>query len=206
MSEQLVTKVRQIEMLLVSRIVLFTILAVSLILFFLFNLVSVPQNDFMYGVAAAVWAQHGKLYTDVPFIQAPLSIILSLLFTKITGNVDVYLFARVTSESCWCWRPWCCRCLARRRIKISPFGQYTSLFASPIHISTQTAEKFQIMQFLCFVYPRRLRSSARTAPPYGADSLQARQSGCLYRQSCTLPCYARAFFLCFCLAMNVHDI
>jgi hypothetical protein len=97
MSEQLVTKVRQIEMLLVHQLVVFTILAVSIILFFLFNLMSVPQNDFMYGVAAAVWAQHGRLYTDVPFIQAPLSIILSLSFTKITGNVDVYLFARITS-------------------------------------------------------------------------------------------------------------
>jgi hypothetical protein len=51
----------------------------------------------MYGTAAAVWAQHGNLYSDVPFTQAPLSIMLLLLLTKITGSVDILFPARVLS-------------------------------------------------------------------------------------------------------------
>ena len=54
-------------------------------------------NDFMYGVSAAVWDQNGRLYTDVPFVQAPLSIILNLLVIKLLGTVDIFLFARIAS-------------------------------------------------------------------------------------------------------------
>ena len=40
----------------VSRIALFGMLAAAFILFILFNITSFSQNDFMYGAAAAVWA------------------------------------------------------------------------------------------------------------------------------------------------------
>ena len=81
----------------VSRIALFGMLAAAFILFILFNITSFSQNDFMYGAAAAVWAQHGNLYSDVPFVQAPLSIMLYLLIAKITGSVDIYFLVRILS-------------------------------------------------------------------------------------------------------------
>src|SRR5262252_8308394 len=81
----------------VSRVALFGMLAAALILFVLFNITSFSQNDFMYGAAAAVWAQHGNLYSDVPFVQAPLSIMLYLLISKITGSVDIYFLVRILS-------------------------------------------------------------------------------------------------------------
>jgi hypothetical protein len=81
----------------VSRIALFGILATAFTLFILINITSFSQNDFMYGAAAAVWAQHGNLYSDVPFVQAPLSIMLYLLIAKITGSVDIYFLVRILS-------------------------------------------------------------------------------------------------------------
>ena len=73
------------------------IAAASLGGFVLSNLAALNQNDFMYAVAPAVWAQNGALYTDVPFPQAPLSILLNSLLVAISGNVNVFLFARIVS-------------------------------------------------------------------------------------------------------------
>jgi len=73
------------------------IAVVSLGSFVLSNLAALNQNDFMYAAAPAVWAQNGALYTDVPFPQAPLSILLNSLLVAITGNVNVFLFARIVS-------------------------------------------------------------------------------------------------------------
>jgi hypothetical protein len=44
-----------------------------------------------------VWAQNGALYTDVPFPQAPLSILLNSLLVKATGNVNFFLVGRLQS-------------------------------------------------------------------------------------------------------------
>ena len=65
--------------------------------FVLSNLAALNQNDFMYAVAPAVWAQNGALYTDVPFPQAPLSILFNSLLVAISGNVNIFLFARIVS-------------------------------------------------------------------------------------------------------------
>jgi len=73
------------------------IAAIALGGFVLSSLAALNQNDFMYAVAPAVWAQNGALYTDVPFPQAPLSIMLNSLLIAITGNVNVFLFARTVS-------------------------------------------------------------------------------------------------------------
>src|SRR5262245_15576645 len=77
--------------------ILFAILSTSVVLFILHSAASINQNDFMYGVAPAVWFQHGALYTDVPFVQAPLSVLFYALIVKITGSVNIFLIARVTS-------------------------------------------------------------------------------------------------------------
>src|SRR6266849_6081436 len=81
----------------ISRIALFGMLAAAFILFVLFNITSFSQNDFMYAAAPAVWAQHGNLYSDVPFVQAPLSIMLYLLIAKITGTANTYFLLRILS-------------------------------------------------------------------------------------------------------------
>ena len=81
----------------ISRIALFGLLSAAFVLFVLFNITAFSQNDFMYGAAAAVWAQHGGLYSDVPFVQAPLSIMLYLLLAKIMGSVDIFFPARILS-------------------------------------------------------------------------------------------------------------
>jgi hypothetical protein len=73
------------------------IMVASLGSFVLSNLAALNQNDFMYAVAPAVWAQNGALYTDVPFPQAPLSILLNSLLVAISGNVNIFLFARIVS-------------------------------------------------------------------------------------------------------------
>ena len=70
---------------------------ISLVFFIATNLASLNQNDFMYAVAPAVWAQNGALYTNVPFPQAPLSILLNSLLVAVTGNVNVFLPARIVS-------------------------------------------------------------------------------------------------------------
>jgi hypothetical protein len=75
------------------------IAAASLGGFVLSSLAALNQNDFMYAVAPAVWAQNGALYTDVPFPQAPLSILLNSLLVAISGNVNIFLFARIVSMS-----------------------------------------------------------------------------------------------------------
>ena len=73
------------------------VLAVALALFVLGNLAAFNHNDFMYALAPAVWVQNGALYTDVPFPQAPLSILLNSLLVKATGNVNFFLIGRVES-------------------------------------------------------------------------------------------------------------
>jgi hypothetical protein len=77
--------------------ILSAVAALSFVVFVLSNLASFNHNDFMYAVAPAVWAQNGALYTDVPFVQAPLSIMLNALLVAVTGDVNVFLPARVVS-------------------------------------------------------------------------------------------------------------
>ena len=55
------------------------LLLVSLYSFFPAALDHVDHNDFMYAVAPVVWSQGGNLYSEVPFVQAPLSIIFPTL-------------------------------------------------------------------------------------------------------------------------------
>jgi len=71
--------------------------AVAVALFVLGNLAALNQNDFMYAVAPAVWAQNGALYTDVPYPQAPLSILLNSSLAVLTGSVNVFLVGRIFS-------------------------------------------------------------------------------------------------------------
>ena len=70
-------------------------LVVALVFFVLGNLAAFNHNDFMYALAPAVWAQDGALYTDVPFPQAPLSILFNSLLVKATGNVNFFLLGRI---------------------------------------------------------------------------------------------------------------
>src|SRR5476649_2531031 len=78
-------------------IILSAVAALALVVFVLSNLASFNHNDFMYAVAPAVWAQNGALYTDVPFVHAPLPIMLNALLAAVTGDVNVFLPARVVS-------------------------------------------------------------------------------------------------------------
>jgi 4-amino-4-deoxy-L-arabinose transferase-like glycosyltransferase len=78
-------------------IFLSSIVALALVVFVLSDLASLNHNDFMYAVAPAVWAQNGALYTVVPFVQAPLSILLNAALIALTGNVNVFLPARIIS-------------------------------------------------------------------------------------------------------------
>ena len=78
-------------------IVLAVVAMVSLGTFVLSSLASLNQNDFMYAVAPAVWAQNGALYTDVPYPQAPLSILLNSSLAAIGRNVNIFLPARILS-------------------------------------------------------------------------------------------------------------
>jgi hypothetical protein len=73
------------------------VLALSLVLFVLGNLAAFNHNDFMYALAPAVWAQGGALYTEVPFPQAPLSILVNSLLVKAAGNVNFFLLGRIES-------------------------------------------------------------------------------------------------------------
>ena len=72
-------------------------LVVALVFFVLGNLAAFNHNDFMYALAPAVWAQDGALYTDVPFPQAPLSILFNSLLVEATGNVNFFLLGRIES-------------------------------------------------------------------------------------------------------------
>lgn len=73
------------------RLILSALAVISFVLFIISDLAPLNQNDFMYALAPAVWAQHGALYTDVPFIQAPLSVLLNWLLVAVTGNVNIFL-------------------------------------------------------------------------------------------------------------------
>lgn len=70
---------------------------VALVVFVLSSLAPLNHNDFMYALAPAVWAQNGALYTDVPFVQAPLSILLNSLLVAITGDANIALLGRIVS-------------------------------------------------------------------------------------------------------------
>jgi hypothetical protein len=78
-------------------VVLAVVAAISLVLFMLSSLATLNPNDFMYAAAPAVWAQNGALYSDVPFPQAPLSILLNSMLATVTGNVNIFLPGRVVS-------------------------------------------------------------------------------------------------------------
>lgn len=78
-------------------IVLSAIGGAALVVYVLSCLAPINHNDFMYALAPAVWAQHGALYTDVPFVQAPLSIMLNSLLVAITGDVNIALSGRIVS-------------------------------------------------------------------------------------------------------------
>ncbi len=78
-------------------LILWAVGGVSLVVFILTSLAPLNHNDFMYAVAPAVWTQNGALYTDVPFIQAPLSLLLESLPVMATGNVNVFLLGRLVS-------------------------------------------------------------------------------------------------------------
>ncbi len=80
-----------------QRAALFAMLGVSILLFFLFSIATLNYDDFMYSVAPTIWAQHGSLYTDVPFVQAPLSILLIKSLIKLSGTVNIFLLARLAS-------------------------------------------------------------------------------------------------------------
>jgi hypothetical protein len=70
---------------------------IALVVFVLSSLAPLNHNDFMYAAAPAVWAQNGALYADVPFVQAPLSILLNSLLVAVTGHVNVFLLGRAVS-------------------------------------------------------------------------------------------------------------
>ena len=78
-------------------VVLAVVAAISVVLFTLGSLATLNPNDFMYAAAPAVWAQNGALYSDVPFPQAPLSILLNSLLAAVTGNVNIFLPGRIVS-------------------------------------------------------------------------------------------------------------
>jgi hypothetical protein len=78
-------------------IVLFAMGSGALVVFVLSSLAPLNHNDFMYALTPVVWAQHGALYTDVPFVQAPLSPMLNSLLVAITGDVNIALLGRVVS-------------------------------------------------------------------------------------------------------------
>jgi hypothetical protein len=79
------------------QLVLSAVFLFSVAFFVLISLAGFNHNDFMYAVAPAVWAQHGALYTDVPFVQAPLSLLVNASITAITGNVNIFLPSRILS-------------------------------------------------------------------------------------------------------------
>ena len=66
------------------------LLLVSLYSFIPAALDHVDHNDFMYAVAPVVWSQGGNLYSEVPFVQAPLSIIFPTLCSA-PGSLDTSL-------------------------------------------------------------------------------------------------------------------
>jgi hypothetical protein len=78
-------------------VLLAALVAVSLVLFVLSSLATLNPNDFMYAAAPAVWAQNGALYSDVPFPQAPLSILLDSALAAASGNVNIFLPGRILS-------------------------------------------------------------------------------------------------------------
>ena len=73
------------------------LLLVSLYSFFSATLDHLDHNDFMYAVAPLVWSQGGNLYADVPFVQAPLSIIIPTLLRGAFGTENLFIAARLMS-------------------------------------------------------------------------------------------------------------
>ena len=70
------------------------------VLFLISSLAAFSQTDFMYVVVPAVLRQNGALYTDVPFPQAPLSVLLYSLLTHLTGSVNIFVPARLSALVC----------------------------------------------------------------------------------------------------------
>jgi hypothetical protein len=79
------------------QLLLSAVFVFSVAFFVLISLAGFNHNDFMYAVAPAVWAQHGALYTDVPFVQAPLSLLVNASIAAISGNVNIFLPSRLLS-------------------------------------------------------------------------------------------------------------
>jgi hypothetical protein len=128
--------------------VLLAMAIVALALFVAEDLAIFNQNDFMYALAPAVWAQHGALYTDVPFVQAPLSILLNSLLVNATGNVNFYLLGRLATML-FVLLAVLMPVLSRSRPAISIFACSMSLCASPIFSLRPIAKKSGITRFRC---------------------------------------------------------
>lgn len=66
-------------------------------IYILYNVSFLDNNDFMYAAAPLVWSQNGTLYRDVPFIQAPLIIILNFGIMKLFSAENVFIVSRALS-------------------------------------------------------------------------------------------------------------
>ena len=78
-------------------VLLSAVAAIAVILFALGNLAPLNQNDFMYAVAPVVRVQNGDLYTNVPFLQAPVSIQFNSMLVAVTGDANIFLLGRAVS-------------------------------------------------------------------------------------------------------------
>ncbi len=80
----------------ILRVFLDILVVVAIVLYYASAILAFNHNDFMYATAPAL-LDRGQLYSDVPYLQTPLTIYLYNFILKITGATHFYFALRVYS-------------------------------------------------------------------------------------------------------------
>lgn len=81
----------------ITRSVSVVLVALSLLASLVYTLSYFDNNDLMYGAAPVVWNGDKELYIDMPFIQAPLSLLVPLFVKTLFATENLYTSARLLS-------------------------------------------------------------------------------------------------------------
>ena len=155
---------------LVCRILLDILLVVSIFIYYTSAILELNHNDFMYATAPTLLDQ-GRLYRDVPYLQAPLTIYLFSFLHSVVGESDLYVALRVYSLAAMALSAFVLYLVVRKATDPALARLFVIFFHSSIYVASMggeignysTATLFlSLAVFTYFNFGQRLYSAALT--------------------------------------------
>jgi hypothetical protein len=146
------------------------LVVLTIFLYYASGILAFNHNDFMYATAPTL-LDSGDLYSDVPYLQTPLTIYLYNFLLKITGAAHLYLALRLYSLAAMALSAFVLYLVVRKRAGPALARLFVILFHSSVYISSlgkeignySTATLFLSLAIFCyFNVERRSRSAALT--------------------------------------------